>query len=70
MYLEGGFHTKPEVVISANTFQYNDREIYSDEFRPPAKEKWKHHGEQFDTDLKKAWEAGMRMAESLKEKMG
>ena len=64
-YLEMCFHDKPEIVNSFNTFQYNDNEIYHDGFRAPAKAKWAHHEEQFETDLRNAREAGRRMVEKI-----
>ena len=63
MYLNGCFHMRPEVVIAGNTFQYNDNDIYNDEFRAPAKAKWESHEKQFGSDLTKAYEAGRQQAE-------
>ena len=65
MYLKGCFHTDSELIISGNTYQYNDKDIYHDAFRAPAKEKWQHHEEQFGIDLDHAREAGKRMADKI-----
>ena len=67
MYLDACFHVQPEVVTSCNTFQYNDNELFDDKFRAPAKAKWQHHEEQFDTDLRNAREAGKRMVIRIKD---
>lgn len=69
MYLNGCFKLQPEVVIAGNTFQYNDKDIYNDGFRAPAKAKWEHHEKQFKIDLQKAYEAGMNMVTIVKEKI-
>ena len=67
MYLNACFHVEPEVVTSANTFQYNDSDIYNDAFRAPAQAKWQHHEEQFAIDLQNAREAGRRMVAKIAE---
>lgn len=67
MYLNACFHVEPEVINSCNTFQYNDNERFHEGFRAPAKAKWQHHEEQFETDLENAREAGKRMVEKIKE---
>lgn len=67
MYLNACFHVEPEVVTSCNTFQYNDNEHFNDAFRAPAKAKWQHHEEQFETDLANARQAGKNMAAKIQE---
>ncbi|MBQ9299059.1 MAG: flavodoxin family protein, partial [Clostridia bacterium] len=67
MYLKGCFQAEPKLIISGNTYQYNDQDIYNDAFRAPAKEKWQHHEEQFPIDLRTAKDAGIRMAEKIME---
>lgn len=64
-YLIQCFHVEPEIINSFNTFQYNDNEMYADGFRAPAKAKWQHHEEQFETDLENARQAGRSMAAKL-----
>jgi len=66
MYLNACFHAQPEVVTSCNTFQYNDSEVFDDKFRAPAA-KWRHHEEQFATDLQNARAAGERMVARISE---
>ena len=67
MYLKACFHAEPELIIAGNTFQYNDKDIYNDAFRAPAKEKWQHRAIQFPIDLQTAKNAGIRMAERIVE---
>ena len=54
------------IILSFDTFQYNDREIYYDGFRATAAAKWTHHEEQFATDLQNARDAGKRMVEKIR----
>lgn len=66
MYLNGCFHAEPQVIITGNTFQYNDSEIYNDAFRASARVKRENREAHFGVDLQKARDAGARMAEQVK----
>lgn len=67
MYLNDCFGARPEMVCSYNTFQYNDRPNLDPHFRRRVAEKKQRHDEQFPADLKASFEAGVRLAERMRD---
>lgn len=64
-FLKANFNAEPQRICSYNTFQYNDKEIYTDGFRSMVNEKKKRHDEQFPIDLQNAFAAGAAMAKAV-----
>lgn len=66
MYLKSCFHAEPQTVLAGDTFQYNDKEIYSDAFRTPAERKLERSKTQFPLDLEKARQSGVQMVQGIR----
>ena len=60
-FMESNFLEAPECVYAFNTFQYNDKEIFTEHFRRFVPMKLENRKKQFPTDLKNAYEAGVRL---------
>jgi multimeric flavodoxin WrbA len=65
-FMKNNFGVEPDTVYSFNTFQYNDRENLSAHFRRNVQTKLANREIQFPKDRENAYQAGIKMVETIK----
>jgi hypothetical protein len=64
--MKNNFGVEPDTVYSFNTFQYNDRENLTEHFRRNVQTKLANREVQFPKDKENAYQAGIKMVETIK----